>query len=154
MDDRDVNLAVLVDVTDQDVNTFNLYLLYFAWWFSEKILPQTGEVDIHYVYFTDEVVYAGSNPYDHFGFEVEEDDQGAVQPVPMDELPMDVDPEYHSNVPNTCYVVASLYPLCISSADTRSDRVIPFQSHIPSVTHSLTECPSVISFTQCIDPTV
>lgn len=74
-------------------------LLYFSWWFSENILPQIGNVDIHYIYFTDEVVYAGDEPFDYFGFEVVEDDSGAVQPAVMDELPDEI---RNADQPNLC----------------------------------------------------
>ena len=101
IDNREVDVAVLVDVTDQTVDQFNFYMLYFSYWFNEDLL--TSNTNIHYIYFTDEVEYAGKTPYDHFGFEVDSDGQ----PLAMVELPDDIK---DADQPNLCM---SMLALCI-----------------------------------------
>lgn len=88
VDDRDADVAVLIDVTQQTVESFNYYLLYFTYWFSENLLPETDNTNLRYILYTDEVVYSGKEPYKEYDFDFD-DDEGI--PLPMDDLPNDID---------------------------------------------------------------
>eukprot|EP01084_Bolivina_argentea_P113436 202159_1 len=88
IDNRDADLAVLIDVTNQSPESFNYYLLYFTYWFNEEILSQTDNTNIKYILYTDEIVYSGTKPYDYFDFKY---DNNLGLPKPMNDLPNDID---------------------------------------------------------------
>ena len=125
IDDREADLAVLIDVTNQTPETFNYYLLYFTWWYSEFILPETDRTNIRYILYTDEIVYSGTEPYEEFDFEF--DDNVGI-PEPMDDLPDKID---GADDPNFC--VALDEALEFFDDDGKYDKQliywIPFTTH-------------------------
>lgn len=96
-------------------------MLYFAYWFNDELL--TSNTNIHYIYFTDEVVYAGKTPYDHFDFEVDADGQ----PMAMSELPDDIKGE---DQPNLCIALAEAMDWFDNTNDLTQDLLY----YIPTTT--------------------
>ena len=71
----------------------------------EVILPQTDNTNIIFIFFTDEVVYAGEKPYEYFGFEVDDSVDPPV-PLEMTDLPSEIEGETQ---PNLCMFMFCFY---------------------------------------------
>ena len=79
---------MLIDVSHQDVDSFNYYLLYFTYQFSEDVLSRTPNTNIRYILYSDEVHYEGESPFDEYGFVLDDDSN---LPLPMLQLPDELD---------------------------------------------------------------
>eukprot|EP01084_Bolivina_argentea_P085794 155056_1 len=126
VDNRGGNVAVLVDVTRQTAASFNYYLLFFSWWFSEKILPHIDQTNLYYIFFTDEIVYAGEKPYNHWDFNVD-DTSDTPQPQQMDQLP---DELKNKDQPNLCEALAE----ALDWFDTQDSSMPQLMYYIPFTT--------------------
>eukprot|EP01083_Nonionella_stella_P175039 608459_1 len=91
----------------------------------QEILSQTDNTNLKYILYTDKVVYSGKKPYDHYEFEMKDNED---LPKQMDELPDEID---GADDPDFCVALDEMLDFFKKDGkyDTQLMYWIPTKSH-------------------------